>query len=170
MAVVNAHPPASRESAESLSREAEGDSSCACAKPIELTPSRQRVFDELRAAGAPLGAYELIDRVGARSGKRPAPISVYRALDFLVDRGLVHRLASRSAFLACSVRHASSDAVVFLICDDCGAVSETPSADIASNLSALAARSDFHADLSALELVGRCAECRNRSRPSPQDQ
>ena len=57
---------------------------------------------------------------------RPAPITVYRALDFLRDNGLVHRIESRNAFVACVNNHGGDDLVVFLICERCGAVGEAP--------------------------------------------
>jgi len=68
---------------------------------ISLTPGRRRILEILASEGRPLGAYEMIDRVAEATGKRPAPISIYRALDFLLENGLIHRLASRNAFLAC---------------------------------------------------------------------
>ena len=127
-----------------------------------LTPSRRRVLDELCAAGGPLGAYDLIDRVAIVAGKRPAPMSVYRALDFLVDNGFVHRLASRNAFLACSQRHNESDAVAFLICERCGGVKEATSEDVSSSLASLALRAHFTPRRGAIELLGRCATCQGR--------
>ena len=84
---------------------------------------RRRVLEALLASHAPLGAYELIDRL-AEQGARPAPITIYRALDFLREQGLVHRIESRNAFIACVHNHASGDPVVFLICEKCGAVGE----------------------------------------------
>src|SRR5215472_4772220 len=65
-----------------------------------LTPMRRRVLETLAASHRPLGAYEIIDRL-ADSAPRPAPITVYRALDFLLANGLVHRIESRNAFIAC---------------------------------------------------------------------
>jgi Fur family zinc uptake transcriptional regulator len=59
------------------------------------------VLEALIDAGRALGAYDLIDRIAAKSGKRVAPITIYRALDFLVENDLVHRIESRNAFLAC---------------------------------------------------------------------
>ena len=58
------------------------------------------------------------------AGPRPAPITVYRALEFLRENGLVHRIESRNAFVACVHNHAAGDLVVFLICERCGAVGE----------------------------------------------
>ena len=64
-----------------------------------LTPIRRRVLEVLLENHNPLGAYEIMDRAAA-SGTRPAPITVYRALDFLRENGLVHRIESRNAFVA----------------------------------------------------------------------
>ena len=127
---------------------------------LALTPSRQRVLDELCAAARPVGAYEMIDRLAAATGKRPAPISVYRALDFLVENGLVHRLASRNAFLACGHGHDARDPVVFLICDACGGVTEETSAGISNGLAALARGAGFASRAHVIELAGRCAKCK----------
>ncbi|HST67704.1 MAG TPA: ATP-binding cassette domain-containing protein, partial [Mycobacteriales bacterium] len=60
-------------------------------------------------------------------GARPAPITIYRALDFLREQGLVHRIESRNAFIACVHNHDSGDPVVFLICETCGTVGEAGS-------------------------------------------
>ena len=133
---------------------------------VALTYSRQRILDHLCAAGRPVGAYELIDLLAASTGKRPAPISVYRALDFLVDSGLVHRLASRNAFLACGHRHESRDPAVFLICDVCGAVAEETSSAISRALAGLAASSDFAARAHVIEVAGTCGNCRATKPPA----
>src|SRR3954470_5316099 len=63
-----------------------------------LTAMRREVLATLLASHQPLGAYEIIDRIAPR-GTRPAPITVYRALDFLRENGLVHRIESRNAFV-----------------------------------------------------------------------
>src|SRR5262249_46344853 len=69
-----------------------------------LPPMRRRGRETPAASHKPLGAYEIMDEV-ARSGPRPAPITVYRALDFLRLNGLVHRIESRNAFVACGRNH-----------------------------------------------------------------
>ena len=71
------------------------------ARAQRLTPMRRHVLEALLDSHRPLGAYEIIERLG-RHG-RPAPITVYRALDFLRDNGLVHRIESRNAFVACCI-------------------------------------------------------------------
>ena len=125
-----------------------------------LTPGRRQVLDALCAAGAPLGAYDLIERVRQPNGKRPAPVAIYRALDFLVEKGLVHRLASRSAYLACRSGHAVHAPVVFLLCDACGAADEAVSPALSADLAAVAESAGFSARGQAVEIVGRCARCR----------
>ncbi len=71
------------------------------ARGQKFTPIRRQVLGALLASHRPLGAYEVIDAL-ARTMPRPAPITVYRALDFLMENGLVHRIESRNAFLACA--------------------------------------------------------------------
>ncbi len=96
----------------------------------KLTPTRRQVLEVLLSSHKPLGAYEIIDRA-AKGGTRHAPITVYRALEFLIENGLAHRIESRNAFIACVHRHASDDLVVFLICERCGEVGEAPSQAVA---------------------------------------
>ena len=77
-----------------------------CAERAQrLTPIRRQVLEVLLESHKPLGAYEIMDRAAAH-GARPAPITIYRALDFLRDNGLVHRIESRNAFVACVNNHA----------------------------------------------------------------
>ncbi len=81
------------------------------------------------------------------SGPRPAPITVYRALEFLRENGLVHRIESRNAFVACVHTHAAGDLVVFLICERCGAVGEASSAEVAATLQVRRPRRRLHAEI-----------------------
>jgi Fe2+ or Zn2+ uptake regulation protein len=73
----------------------------------KLTPTRRQVLEVLLQSHKPLGAYEIIDRT-ARDGARHAPITIYRALDFLIENGLVHRIESRNAYIGCVHRHGGS--------------------------------------------------------------
>ena len=123
-----------------------------------LTPIRRQVLEVLLESHKPLGAYEIID--GRRGGPRPAPITIYRALDFLRDNGLVHRIESRNAFLACVSNHASGDLVVFLICERCGEVGEAASAAVADQLEGAARAAGFTPKAPVIEITGVCAHCR----------
>ncbi len=90
--------------------------------PAGLTPARRQALDILSRANRPVGAYEMIDMMRDAKGKRPAPISVYRALGYLLDNGLAHRLASQNAFVVCGHAHGAEEPVVFLLCVQCGVV------------------------------------------------
>jgi Fur family transcriptional regulator, zinc uptake regulator len=86
-------------------------------------------------------------------------VSIYRALDFLLEAGLAHKIASRNAFVACPHRHDSEELVVFLICDDCGRVSESTSEPVLRGLRDVARRAGFLPKGQVVEMHGRCAAC-----------
>jgi Fur family zinc uptake transcriptional regulator len=121
-----------------------------------LTPIRRKVLGVLLGSHNPLGAYEIIDRLAPR----PAPITAYRALDFLRENGLVHRIESRNAFIACVHNHAAGALVVFLICERCGAVGEASSPEVATTLAAAARAAGFTPKSPVLEISGVCTHCR----------
>jgi Fur family zinc uptake transcriptional regulator len=129
------------------------------AKIPGLTPARQRALDILIEANRPVGAYEMIDMMADAGGKRPAPVSVYRALAFLLDHGLAHRLESKNAFVVCGHCHGAEEPVVFLICEECGEVKEATSAGLARELASLAGEAGFKARTRVVEIAGRCARC-----------
>jgi Fur family transcriptional regulator, zinc uptake regulator len=124
-----------------------------------LTPIRRSVLEALLASHQPLGAYDLIDRL-ADDGNRPAPITVYRALDFLREQGFVHRIESRNAFIACVHNHASGDPVVFLICEKCGAVGEAAAAAVADTIRTASRAAGFTPKTPVIEITGICAHCK----------
>src|SRR6202790_1433462 len=124
----------------------------------KFTPIRRQVLQALLSSHRPLGAYEVIDEL-AKSMPRPAPITVYRALDFLMDNGLVHRIESRNAFLACAHDHDRAAMVAFLICDGCASVGEIPAAPVAQSLNAAARATGFAPKLSVVEITGTCSHC-----------
>jgi Fur family zinc uptake transcriptional regulator len=130
------------------------------ARAQRLTPMRRQVLEALLASHKPLGAYEIIERLAGRS--RPAPISIYRALDFLRENGLVHRIESRNAFVACVHDHGSDDLVVFLLCERCGAVGEAPGGAAAEALKASARAAGFSPKSPLIEVAGICSHCRER--------
>jgi Fur family zinc uptake transcriptional regulator len=138
---------------------AHAETICAARKE-RLTPMRRRVLEELLASHHPLGAYALIDRLAGR-GARPAPITIYRALDFLREQDLVHRIESRNAFIACVHTHAAGDLVVFLICEHCGTVGEASSADVAATLTSAARAAGFTPKSPVIEISGICTHCRS---------
>jgi len=130
------------------------------ARAQRLTPIRRHVLEALLASHKPLGAYEIIDRIADEH--RPAPITVYRALDFLMENGLVHRIESRNAYLACAHDHDAASMVAFLMCDECWSVGEIPAAPVAQSLNAAARALGFAPKLSVVEIAGICAHCQKK--------
>ena len=84
-----------------------------------MTPLRRMVLQEVAGSHTAVGAYDVLDRLVRKGERRLAPISVYRALDSLVEVGMVHRLESRNAFFACHVSHAGDRRQIVLACDSC---------------------------------------------------
>ena len=124
-----------------------------------LTPIRRRVLGTLLASHKPLGAYEIIERLASK-GARPAPITAYRALEFLRQNGLVHRIESRNAFIACVHNHVAGALVVFLICERCGAVGEAAAAAVASTITSASRAAGFTPKTPVIEISGTCSHCR----------
>jgi Fur family zinc uptake transcriptional regulator len=125
---------------------------------LQLTPLRRQVFAALAASEASLGAYDLVERLGTE--RRIAPISVYRALDFLIEAGLIHRISTRNAYLPCQHSHAPHDTTVFLVCMRCGGVDEVDSPEVARGVNGTAATAGFKADHRPVEIAGECRSCR----------
>lgn len=121
-----------------------------------FTAPRRRVLEQLLSAGGPVKAYDLIASY-AVDGSPVGPPTVYRALEFLEARGLVHRLESLNAFVAC--RHGPDrHGAAFLICDCCGAAQEIDPP--AQQLGQLGAAQGFQVAAVTLEAHGLCANCR----------
>lgn len=123
-----------------------------------LTRNQTLVFDALNDAGTPMSAYEILDCL--RNHGFRAPLQVYRALDKLLDRGVIHRLESLNAFVACS--HAKchdTGLVAFAICEGCGHVSEFSDAEVSQRLSTWTRKNGFSAAKTTIEIRGRCGGC-----------
>jgi len=129
------------------------------ARGQRLTPIRRQVLEMLAGSHRTLGAYEIMERM-AGEGPRPAPITVYRALDFLLEHGLVHRIESRNAFLACIGDHHATGTAMFFICERCGAVGEASSSAVAETLQAAARAAGFTPKARVIEVTGVCRHCR----------
>ena len=124
----------------------------------DLPKNARLVFEDLARAGGPSTAYEVLERL--RPQGIAAPPTVYRALNQLMERGIVHRLESLNAFLACAhPRHGEGTA--FAICHDCGGVEEFVDEDLNESLGALAGRKGFALDHATIELSVLCATCRS---------
>jgi Fur family zinc uptake transcriptional regulator len=122
-----------------------------------LTELRRRVLELVWGGHEPMGAYDILEELRRERPRAQAP-TVYRALEFLMDNGLVHRLQSRNAFVGCG-GPGRPHAGQFLICRQCNAVAEMDDPEIAAVLSRNAARAGFRVRRQTVELDGLCAEC-----------
>lgn len=130
------------------------------ARKVRLTEQRRRVLEIIAQSHAAIGAYDIMDRLTS-SGKRPAPITVYRALDFLIEQGLVHRLATLNAYVACAYACADHGAQ-FLICNRCGLIGEVSSQSVDRAISGVASAAGFAVFSPVIEVAGLCSNCRSR--------
>lgn len=128
------------------------------ARSVRLTHLRRRVLELVWQSHRPIGAYDILERLAAERGP-VGPPTVYRALDFLAEQGLVHRLDSLNAFIGCSAP-AEGHRAYFLICRGCRTVIELDDAQVALALSGAAARAGFSIESETVELAGACARCR----------
>ncbi len=128
------------------------------ARGLRLTPLRASALRLIADAGRPLKAYELLDLMKA-THEGAAPPTVYRALDFLLDNGFIHRLSSINAFMACHHPGGGQHAVPFLICDRCQSAVELEDRGIVDALEARARALGFTPRAQTLEVHGLCAAC-----------
>jgi Fur family zinc uptake transcriptional regulator len=127
---------------------------------LRLTPIRARVLSLIADAGKPVKAYELLELVREQKGVgADAPPTVYRALDFLMANGFVHKLESVNAFVACHHPNSDQHSVPFLICDRCHSAVELEDREVVAQLEARAKALGFQPQAQTLEVHGLCARC-----------
>ena len=123
-----------------------------------LTSLRRRVLEIVWSGHKPVGAYEILEVLRSeRHGA--APPTVYRALDFLLEQGLIHRLESLNAFIGCGAP-GTAHGGQFLICRVCGMVAEVDDGRIEQAVSGTAAEAGFSIEHSIVEIAGICPECK----------
>ena len=125
-----------------------------------LTPLRRRVLELVWESHRAVKAYDLLAALGDE-GRAAKPPTVYRTLEFLMEHGLVHRIDSLNAFVGCPQPDEGHSAQ-FLICGDCGEVSEMNAASIDRAVAAQAAGSGFALSRTIVELHGKCPQCAPR--------
>ncbi|MGE0734610.1 MAG: Fur family transcriptional regulator [Alphaproteobacteria bacterium] len=127
-----------------------------------LTEQRRKVLELVWRSHEPIGAYALLAAM-QKNGKMVAPPTVYRALDFLVEQGLVHRIESLNAYVGCaapSARHVGQ----FLLCGSCGSAAELDEVAIGSAIANSAAAVGFEVTRATVEIRGTCPNCREQGR------
>ncbi|AWM59919.1 zinc uptake transcriptional repressor Zur [Stutzerimonas chloritidismutans] len=138
---------------------AEADSLCA-RQGVRLTALRKRVLELVWQSHRPLGAYDILAVLSEQDGRRAAPPTVYRALDFLLENGLVHRIASLNAFMGCNHPEHPHQGQ-FLICRNCHTAIELEQPAIAAAIDSAAGSVGFAVEGQTVEVVGLCSNCRN---------
>ncbi|MEQ9556249.1 MAG: Fur family transcriptional regulator [Rhodospirillales bacterium] len=132
---------------------------------LPLTRNQQAVLTALKGADKPLTAYDVLGLPAIRKAGMKAPLTIYRALDKLTDRGLVHRIESLNAFVHCD--HGPHDhATGFLICTDCGRTLEVHLEACETHLAGRARDQGFAVDDVRVEMTGRCPDCATRAAAS----
>lgn len=129
------------------------------ARGVKLTPLRRQVLSLICQSHKPAGAYQLLADLSRLRGEAAAPPTVYRALDFLVEQGLAHKIDSLNAFVACYTA-GKPHRGLFLICDKCQEVQEVTDRKAADALSSVAMQAGFETARSIVELHGRCNACK----------
>ena len=130
---------------------------------VRLTPVRRRVLELVWTSHRPTGAYDLLRRLGAEHAGA-APPTVYRALDFLRELGLIHRIESLNAFVGC-VDPKTSHSGQFLICQVCGVAAELDDPSIDRAVAQRAAGLGFQVAHTTIELSGLCPKCQTSGQP-----
>jgi Fur family transcriptional regulator, zinc uptake regulator len=129
------------------------------ARKTRLTDIRRRVLEAVWKNHVPVGAYDILSQFNAGGG-RVAPMAVYRALEFLMENGLVHRIASLNAYIGCAHMGAEHHAAQFLICRSCGITAELESASLKRALDQAVSERGFAIDSQIVEISGVCPHCR----------
>ncbi len=123
-----------------------------------LTKLREQVLRLIWQSHKPLGAYPLMEMLAHESTRRVAPPTVYRALEFLLDQGLIHRINTLNAYIGCT--HPRADhANNFLICEHCGVAIEFAADQLQQQINNTARDFGFSIAAQSIELVGRCEQC-----------
>lgn len=133
---------------------------------VRLTPARRRALEVLLESHRAMGAYDVLARL-AEDGLGKQPPAAYRALDFLVEHGLAHKIERLNAYTACA--HPGTDhAPVFMICTGCGTVAEACLPGPAGLIGTQAARSGFQIGRVVIEAEGLCPACQAAPPAAPQ--
>ena len=128
---------------------------------VRLTPLRRKVLERIWQSHEAIKAYDLIGQLSS-ADHTVKPPTVYRALDFLLEQGLIHRIESLNGFVGCTRPQKAHQSQLY-ICRDCGQVSECGDEGIRRALDREAARQGFHTEERIVEVRGLCARCQDRA-------
>ena len=124
----------------------------------KLTRNQEVVFKALKTAKQPLSAYQILALDSVRDNGLKAPLTIYRALDKLIERGLVHRIESLNAFVLCD-HEPHSEPAAFMICQDCRSTIEFSASNLRRSVARQAGAHGFQMEAMHLEVSGHCEAC-----------
>lgn len=124
---------------------------------VQLTPIRHQVLELIWDSHKAVKAYDLLDRIRPQQNAAK-PATIYRALDFLIEQGLIHRVESLNAFVGCNCSWHKHE-LLLLICNDCQEVEERSAPEVMQALSREIKQANFNVHSKAIEILGRCAKC-----------
>ncbi|MBT4520676.1 MAG: transcriptional repressor [Halieaceae bacterium] len=133
-------------------------------KKVRFTPLRELVLELVWQSHKPVGAYALMESLRGRYEGKVAPPTVYRALDFLQEQELVHRLATLNAYIGCSCITQKGHHPSFFICSECQNAMEVDTPRISQAIRETAGVNGFSAEGNAVEVMGICNPCRKLNR------
>lgn len=155
-------PPPTKNSERNVAKAVQRAEQEFAAKNLRFTKLRQMVYEEIAATYTSIGAYDILAKLGEK-GTRVAPISIYRAIDALLEAGVIHRLESKNAFFACRrLDHRTGRRPIFLSCEKCGAVGEVDGQDIFDMISKSADSVSFKPRVKFVEVQGLCPRCQEQ--------
>ena len=126
---------------------------------LRFTDPRRHVLEIIAGnTGQPLGAYDILEKM-SKGAKVPKPMTVYRAIDFLIEHGFIHRIESLNAFVSCHAGHAHKGSQ-FMVCDSCGDVEEVHLCSLPSPFQKKVSEKQFSLKHWNAELHGTCGKCR----------
>lgn len=131
------------------------------ARGVRLTTQRKRVFELICASKKASSAYELLEAL-KQSEPQAKPPTVYRALDFLMEQGFIHRVESTNSFISCCSCNAHKHFSQLLICDLCGNVIELQDDSLIALLADNAEKHGFKIDNHVIESHGVCQSCSSK--------
>ncbi len=126
-------------------------------RSIRLTPTRRRVLELIWQSHKPVKAYELLANLSTE-GHMEKPPTVYRALDFLLENRLIHKIESNNAFIGCEIDHNELDSK-FFVCDECDEVKEVYEPKLEKTLLETSQKQGFIPNQTSIEIHGTCARC-----------
>lgn len=152
-------PKSTAQTARQITQAVERAEAAFAEKNLRFTDLRRRVFEEIASTHQSVGAYDILGNLSDK-GTRLAPISVYRALDALLDAGVIHRLESKNAYFACRrLDHRTGRRPIFLSCEHCASVTEADSMGIFETIDKAAKQANFEPRIRFVEVQGTCSNC-----------